>query len=74
MRDRSIDIHRTIAGVPPGDPRVVHHRDEDKTNNSPANLEPEDRAAHTAAHNKARGLSKLRKALRTTQGKEEKLY
>ena len=74
MRDRPTDIHRTIAGMLPGDSRIVHHRDEDKTNNSPANLEPEDRAVHTAAHNKARGLSKLRKALRTTQGKEDKLY
>jgi hypothetical protein len=53
---------------------VADHANEDKADNSPANLSAEDRAAHTARHNASRGLSKLRRALRLTQGKEKKAY
>jgi len=79
LRDRpSSSNHREVAEAKLGRKllpnEVVDHADEDKTNNSPANLSAEDRAAHTARHNAARGLSKLRRALRTTQGKEKKLY
>ena len=78
MRDRKNDQHRrtaTRAAGRPLDPNeIVHHKDEDKANNDPSNLTVEDRAAHTARHNKARGLSRLRKSLRLTQGKGEKLY
>jgi hypothetical protein len=56
--------------IPAGPGMIRHHKDEDKTNNAPTNLEVQPRGAHTAAHNRARGLSKLRKALR----QEGKLY
>jgi hypothetical protein len=68
MRDRPNDQHRQIAeakiGRKLGPNEVVDHADEDKTNNAPSNLEVEQRGAHTAAHNRARGLSRLRASLR----------
>lgn len=70
-RDRKSDAHTKV--VPAGPGMVRHHTDENKQNNDPANLEVLDRGAHTAAHNKARGLSKLRKAL-TMHTRGEKLY
>lgn len=68
MRDRPSDTaHRRVLEATLGRPltpdEITHHRDEDKTNNTPANLEAQTRAAHTAAHNKTRNLSKLRAAL-----------
>lgn len=70
MRDRKSDTaHR--ANAKPG--LVVHHLDEDKANNAPANLQNEEPGAHTAAHNKTRPLSRLRKALRMPQ-ERRKLY
>lgn len=68
MRDRKSDSHRKAAALKLGRPlrkgEVVHHRDEDKTNNHPDNLDVQSRGGHTAAHNKGRGVSKLRRALR----------
>lgn len=59
--------------VPAGPGMVRHHRDEDKNNNAPSNLEVEPRGKHTADHNRARGLSTLRKAL-TMHKRGEKSY
>jgi hypothetical protein len=77
MRDRPNDKHRQVAEAKLGrkllPTEVVDHVDEDKANNAPANLSPEDRGAHTAKHNKNRGLSKLRSALRMTK-EGRKLY
>lgn len=78
MRDRKDDtIHRKVTEAKLGRKlapnEVVHHGDEDKTNNTPANLTPEDRGQHTTNHNKTRGLSRLRKAL-TMPKRGEKLY
>jgi hypothetical protein len=67
-RDRKSDAHRTIAQRVAGRKlkanEVVDHIDEDKSNNTPGNLRVVDRGAHTAQHNRARGVSKLRAALR----------
>ena len=68
MRDRKDDTtHRTVAAAKLGRPlkpnEVVDHGNEDKQDNSPANVRAMDRGAHTAMHNKSRGVSKVRKAL-----------
>lgn len=60
-----------VLAVKPG--QIRHHKDENKANNAPDNLEAQDRGAHTTAHNKTRGLGKLRKAL-TMHQRGEKLY
>lgn len=60
-----------VLAAGPG--QVRHHKDEDKANNAPDNLEVKDRGAHTADHNRSRGLGKLRKAL-TMHKRGEKLY
>lgn len=68
MRDRTSDAHRTAASVYLGRPlrkgEVIHHRNEDKADNSRTNLEVTDRRTHTIGHNKARPVSKLRASLR----------
>lgn len=69
MRDRKSDVHRAAgerkAGRKLGPNDIVHHADEDKANNAPGNLDvSQTRSQHTAAHNRSRGLSKLRAALR----------
>lgn len=69
MRDRKSDsAHRTAAERKIGrklqPSEVVDHLNEDKGDNSPANLDPKQRGAHTVQHNRSRGLSKLRAALR----------
>jgi hypothetical protein len=68
MRDRKSDRHRKVAaaraGRKLGPNEVVHHKDEDKSNDNPDNLVVESRSAHTVAHNKTRGLGRLRGALR----------
>lgn len=71
MRDRKSDAHMKVLKVGPG--QVRHHKDENKDNNAPSNLEPKDRGKHTAEHNKQRPLSRLRKAL-TMHQRGEKLY
>ena len=78
MRDRKNDqIHRNVAAAKLGRPlaptEVAHHVDENKDNNAPANVEVASRGAHTAQHNRTRGLSKLRSALRMTKD-GRKLY
>jgi len=69
MRDRSSDsAHRDVLEAKLGRTllpnEVAAHGDENKANNTPANLTAQDRGAHTAQHNRTRGLSKLRAALR----------
>lgn len=71
MRDRPTDAHEKVIPIKEGE--IRHHKDEDKSNNAPSNLEPVDRGKHTADHNRARGLGKLRKAL-TMHRRGEKLY
>lgn len=71
MRDRPSDAHTKVKAAGPGE--ILHHKDEDKTNNASSNLEVKDRGEHTADHNRARKLSKLRKAL-TMHQRGEKLY
>lgn len=68
MRDRTSDAHRKAAALHLGRPlkkgELVHHRNEDKSDNSKANLEVTGRSRHTTDHNKARPVSKLRASLR----------
>ena len=69
MRDRTSDTaHRAAAERTLGrklrQGEVVDHRNEDKADQSPTNLAVTTRGAHTTAHNKARPLSALRRALR----------
>ena len=71
MRDRKSDAHMKVVSAGPG--MVRHHKDENKENNHPSNLEVKSRSEHTAEHNRTRGLSKLRKSLSMVQRKE-KLY
>lgn len=78
MRDRKNDsVHRRVAEAKIGRKlkpnEVAHHANEDKTDNSPANVDAQDRGKHTAAHNAGRSLSKLRSALRMTK-EGRKLY
>jgi len=77
MRDRPTDSHRVIAANRAGRKlapnEIVHHVDEDKSNNAESNLSVESRGAHTAAHNRARPLSKLRSSLRMVR-ERRKLY
>jgi len=78
MRDRKTDAHRAAgerkAGRKLGPNEIVHHKDENKDNNAPDNLVLVDRAQHTASHNRARSLSRLRRALRVVAGKEKRSY
>jgi len=72
VRDRPSDQHRTIAQAQPGE--LVHHADENKANNAPANLQKTfSRGAHTTWHNTHRPLSRLRKSLRMV-AERKKLY
>lgn len=77
MRDRKSDQHRTATarrlGRALNPDEVVHHANENKADNSPANLSVEGRSAHTAKHNRARGVSRLRRAL-TMHLRGEKVY
>ena len=77
MRDRTSDAHRRLTeqrlGRKLSTDELVHHRDEDKTNNAGTNLTVEPRGAHTTQHNKQRGLSKLRASLRMVK-ERRKLY
>lgn len=78
MRDRKNDTtHRNVAAAKIGRKltatEVAHHEDEDKTNNAPANVNVTSRSKHTSQHNRNRGLSKLRSALRMVK-EGRKLY
>lgn len=68
MRDRKSDVHRIAgalkAGRKLGPGEVVHHENESKDDNSPANLTVASRGEHTAAHNRSRKVSALRDSLR----------
>ena len=58
FKDTDELVHRKVAekkvGGPIGKGRVVHHKDENKMNFRPSNLEIKDRGEHTADHNKKR--------------------
>lgn len=71
MRDRASDAHMKVKPAGPG--MVRHHENEDKTDNRAENLTVEPRSAHTARHNRTRGLGRLRNAL-TMDKRGEKLY
>ena len=76
MRDRPNDrLHRRIAEAKIGrklkPTEVVDHLNEDKTDQSPANLAVKRRGPHTAQHNQTRGLSKLRSSLRMVHEKRK---
>jgi hypothetical protein len=77
MRDRPNERHRRVAeakvGRALGPDEIAHHVDEDKANNSDANITVEPRSAHTAAHNRTRHVSRLRKSLRMVR-EGKKLY
>ncbi len=69
MRDRKSDTtHRRVAALKLGRPlrpsEVDDHLNEDKTDQSPANLDVKARGVHTTQHNTHRPLSRLRAALR----------
>jgi hypothetical protein len=68
MRDRKSDHHRSLTEVELGrklkTSEVVDHVNEDKADNSKTNRRVMERGEHTRMHNKARGTSKLRAALR----------
>lgn len=74
MRDRPNERHRTLTeaelGRKLGRDEIVHHRDEDKANNAKDNREVVPRGKHTSDHNRGRGLSKLRAALRMVKEKK----
>lgn len=71
MRDRKSDAHTKV--IPAGPGQVRHHVNEDKTDNTATNLTPMSRGAHTAHHNRTRGLGKLRKALNMAK-RGERMY
>lgn len=77
MRDRKSDAHRTMTerelGRKLGPNELVHHVNEDKTDNSKANRQVESRSAHTTRHNKTRGVGRLVKAL-TMHKRGERVY
>ena len=78
MRDRHSDtVHRRAAAHALGRPltpdELVHHVNEDKADQTPANLDVKSRSVHTTEHNRARPLSKLRAALRMVREKK-RLY
>lgn len=73
-RDRKTDLHRRVAETALGRPLtpadIVHHKDENKANNTPANLEVQTRGAHTILHNKTRKLGRFRAVLRQVSGQD----
>jgi HNH endonuclease len=71
MRDRPNDQH--TKNLPVGPDEIRHHANEDKTDNSPTNLQVMKRADHTALHNRTRVLGRLRKAL-SMPARKEKIY
>lgn len=79
MRDRPNDQHRHVAESALGrrlrPNEVVHHLDEDKSNNAKSNLQVEARDKHSKDHGSknALRLRRLRAALRMTK-ERKKLY
>lgn len=61
VNGKKIDEHRFIIesrlGKKLGFNHVVHHNDEDKSNNAPSNLKVMTRAAHSRLHMKGKKLS-----------------
>lgn len=77
MRDRPNDSHRTALERKLGRKlkpnEIADHVNEQKDDNSPTNLRPMDRGAHTAYHNRRRSTGQLVKALNMFR-KGEKSY
>lgn len=72
MRDRKSDQHRKIANARPGE--VVHHKDDNKDNNAPGNLEKmSDRQHNKHTASQTKHLRRLKKAL-NMPARKEKLY
>jgi hypothetical protein len=71
MRDRKSDKHRKIHPAPPG--HDVHHKDGNKDNNDPMNLEDMPHAQHSKRTAGERHLRKLQRAL-NMPARKEKLY
>lgn len=72
MRDRKSDTHRKIANARPGE--NVHHKDGNKENNAPGNLEKMSHSAHSrVTASEPRVLRRLKRAL-TMPARKEKLY
>jgi hypothetical protein len=67
VRDRKSDAHRSIAAAKLGRPikpgHDVDHLNENKQDNSPANLAETPHAEHSKKSAAHRGLAKLQKAL-----------
>lgn len=66
-RNKTYSEHRLIATTILGRDllphEVVHHKDEDKTNNHPNNLEVMTRSSHTLLHNKLRRIQRERRKM-----------
>lgn len=79
MRDRPRDTHRTVAARQLGRPikpgHDVDHRNENKADNSPANLQELPHATHSKLTQSSgrKSLRKLTKAL-TMPTRKEKMY
>ncbi len=72
MRDRKSDAHRKVANAKKGE--VVHHRDDNKDNNAPGNLEKMTARAHNKhTASQTRNHRRLVAAL-NMPAKKEKLY
>ena len=72
MRDRKSDIHRKVANAQPGED--VHHKDGNKDNNAPINLEKMPHAAHSRlTAREPRVVRHLKRAL-AMPARKEKLY
>ncbi len=71
MRDRKSDAHMK---KPVARGNIRHHKDENKENNDPMNLEEKTRGEHSRDHNRTPSvLRRLRKAL-AMPAKKERLY
>ena len=77
MRDRPNDDHRRVLESKLGRKlrpnEIADHVNEQKDDNSPANLRPVDRGVHTAHHNRRRSTGALVNALNMFR-KGEKSY
>ena len=80
MRDRPTNDHRRAGAtklnrqLTPNE--LVHHRDQDKSNNTSSNLDVMSRSDHTREHNRreTRTLGHLRRSLNIANGTGSKLY